>query len=165
MTDLPSLESLLSTDLGMGTLWRVKEEIWKQKLEIRNYASDRKWHPGLSIFKQRDLGGERRTVEETVPILYGSSGKKGPVVVKGISNDGKYDDGHTCVFGKIIAPILLGESKLEEKDRKDGPFGTELDDLWYKEFDVVPNRQKPRVNDEEYAQLENFLKRKMQDDE
>lgn len=159
MTDLPSLESLFSPDLGMGTLWRVREDQWEDQLPD-SYVPKNKWHPGLSIMRAKSRGAET-----TIPLLHGTSGEKGPVVVKGISNEQKYDEDHTCVFGKILAPIFLAESKLKEKAEKDGPFSTEIEDLWYKEFEVVPNRNKPRLNDEEYAQLENFLKRKMQDDE
>ena len=159
MSDLPSLESLFAPDVRMGTLWRVREDQWEDQLPDF-YVPKNKWHPGLSIMRAKSGGSEA-----TVPLLHGTSGKKGPVVVKGISNEQKYDEDHTCVFGKIIAPIHLGESKLKEKAERDGPFSTQIEDLWYKEFEVVPNRNKPRLNDVEYAQLEDFLKRKMQDDE
>ena len=151
------------TDVSAGSLWRVREDVWKDNLRVSNYTSDRKWHPGLSILAEKNKQNDN---EETVPVLFGTSGKRGMILVRGISNDKKYGKTHTCVFGKIIAPIALSKKKLWEQEIKYGLFHGHLnDDPWFEEFEVIPNREKPRLDSGEQEQLEKFLKEKMAEDE
>ena len=103
MIELDLNALLFSTDVSMGTLWRVKESVWKDQLPSFYVAKEKtKMHPGVSIMQAKSASSEI-----TVPLLHGTSGKKGPVVVKGISNEQKYDENHKCYFGKIIYPALI----------------------------------------------------------
>ena len=152
---------LFSTDVSMGTLWRVKESVWKDQLPSFYVAKEKtKMHPGLSIMQAKSASSEI-----TVPLLHGTSGKKGPVVVKGISNEQKYDENHKCSFGQIICPALIPKKKMEEFDRSTTVFDPGLGPNWDAEFDVIPNRHKPRVSIDEKEKLDLFLKRKMAEDE
>ena len=151
------------TDLSAGTLWRVREDVWEKNLRVSEYTSNRKWHPGLSILAKKNTQNDN---EETVPLLFGTSGKKGKILVRGISNDKKYGKTHTCVFGKIIAPIALSKEKLWEQEIIYGLFHSNLNEKnWFEEFEVIPNREKPRLDSGEQEQLEKFLKEKMAEDE
>jgi hypothetical protein len=154
MTEKNLLSLLFSTPIEAGTLWKVKENVWE--LKLKSYKKPKKltrWHPGLS------LGSNKHSIqrEETASLLHGTSDRGGPIVVKGISkeNGPKYK----TFFGHIIHPILLPLSKLQQSDLNSGPFGTKLDPLWYQEYDVVPNRHKPRLDKGEHQQMLNFLKR------
>ena len=152
------------TDVSAGTLWRVRDDVWEKNLEVANYYAKRKWHPGLSIlFKNNEQDG---TKDDTVPVLFGTSGKSGKILVKGISNEEKYDKNHTCVFGKILAPITISKNKLLEQEIKYGLFHADLNEReWFKEFEVIPNREKIRLDPSEHKQMEKFLKEKMAEDE
>jgi hypothetical protein len=152
---------LFSTDVSMGTLWRVKESVWKDQLPAFYVAKeDTKMHPGLSISKYEACGAD-----DIVSLLHGTTSSKGPVVVRGFSNDSdKYDENHNCSFGQIIYPALIPKKKMEEFDRSTMVFDPGLGPNWDAEFDVIPNRYKPRITSEEKEQLDSYLKRKKSED-
>ena len=153
---------LYNTDVSLGTLWRVKESVWKDQLPTFYISQkSKKMHPGLSI-----LNDEVKSSSKIVPLLHGTSSSKGPVVVKGFSNDSeKYDENHKCSFGKILRPVRIPKKKMEEYDLSNSVFKSDLGPMWYVEFDVIPNRDKPRVSIDEKEKLDLFLKRKMAEDE
>jgi len=161
VTSSSTADLLFKPDFSTGTLWRVREDIWINNLSKYDKESSRKWHPGLSIANQKtNLGNET-----TIPVLHGSSGKSGPVVVAGITSEEPYSEDHKCVFGKILQPVLLNRSKMEELDRTGEVFNQDLGKRWYETFEVIPNRYKPRINADENNQLKSFLERKMAEDE
>jgi hypothetical protein len=153
---------LFSTDVSLGTLWRVKESVWKDQLPTFYISKkSKKMHPGLSI-----LNDEDKSSCKIVPLLHGTSCSKGPVVVKGFSNDSeKYGENHKSSFGKILRPARIPKKKMEEYDLSNSFFKSDLGPMWYLEFDVMPNRHKPRVSIDEKEKLDLFLKRKMAEDE
>jgi hypothetical protein len=154
---------LFSTDVSMGTLWRVKESVWKDQLPSFYVAKEKtKMHPGLSIMQAKSASSEI-----TVPLLHGTSSRpRGPIVVKGFSSaDEKYGEHHKCSFGKILCPAQIPKKKMEEFDRSTTVFDPGLGPNWDAEFDVIPNRHKPRVSIDEKEKLDQFLKRKMAEDE
>jgi hypothetical protein len=152
---------LFSTDVSLGTLWRVKESVWKDKLPSFYVAKEKtKMHPGLSISKY-----DASEADDVIPLLHGTTSPKGPVVVKGISNDNeKYKENHKCSFGQIIFPALIPKKKMEEFDRSTTVFDPGLGPKWTEEFDVIPNRYKPRITSKEREQLDSYLKRKKAED-
>ena len=114
MTSSSTADLLFKPDFSTGTLWRVREDIWINNLSKYDKESSRKWHPGLSIANQKtNLGNET-----TIPVLHGSSGKSGPVVVAGITSEEPYSEDHKCVFGKILQPVLLRSNILHAPPRQ-----------------------------------------------
>ena len=141
-------ELLLTTcfDMGRGTLWQVREDLWKQHLKI-HYNSNRVWHPGLSLMK-RKLG----SIREYVPMLHGTTDKRGPVVVKGITTD-KGED-HTTSFGRIIRPTPLPATAMIPvgSTKKELPKTNTL-----RTRGISQNIHKPRITDKEMKELNNWL--------
>ena len=77
MIELDLNALLFSTDVSIGTLWRVKESVWKDQLPSFYVAKEKtKMHPGLSIMQAKS---KFRT---TVPLLHGTH-EKGPCGSKG----------------------------------------------------------------------------------
>jgi hypothetical protein len=143
-------------------LWRVREDVWEKKLK-KSYVPKNKWHPGLSILKEGIS-----EYETTVPILHGTSGTKGPIIVSGITSPEesvKYKKKHKCVFGKIVAPAHLEKKIMNKLDKSSNILSPKLGPRWYEEYSVIPNRYKPRLDSKEQEQLEKFLKEKMAEDE
>lgn len=121
----------LAYDIYLGTLWWIDEELWKQKIGF-GYAqrSTRKAHPGLSI-RQSPVA----TPFERVPMLHGTSSRKGPVKACGLSRDNE----RVTYFGRI-RPVRMG-------------LGSFL-------RDIHKNVYKPELTDEEKAELVNWLRQK-----
>ena len=155
------LDQLFKPDFGAGTLWRVREDVWINSLSKYDKESSRKWHPGLSVANNTS----NLDNEATIPVLHGRSGKSGPIVVTGISNEEPYSEDHQSVFGKILHPVPLKREKMEELDSSGEVLNQDLGSRWYDTYEVVPNRYKPRINTDENNQLQSFLERKMAEDE
>jgi hypothetical protein len=70
-TSQSSLWSGAESDVSVGTVWRVKETLWKERFKAKGipYESDRYEHFGLSILRFQD---SFRPLER-VPMLHGSS--------------------------------------------------------------------------------------------
>jgi len=122
---------------SIGTLWKVKEYLWKKRIhENEKYDSDRIWHPGLSIQRNRILGSY-----ELIPILHGTSrgSYKTSIIVKGITEHGGKEK--QTFFGRIFAPF-------------------EITDFLFNNGEISMNSFKPKVNDSEMQQLEQWMKRK-----
>jgi hypothetical protein len=154
------LEYLFKSDRSAGTLWWVKETLWANQLPSF-YNPKGPAHPGLSI-----LNEQKDALTETVPVLHGTSSSKGPIVVKGVSNHSKdFDENSKTYFGRILTPAKIPNKTIEEFDQATLVFNPNLGASWHKEFDVIPNRYKSKITQEEQEQLEMFLSKKMSEDE
>lgn len=160
MTDEKLEQFLIFNPVDEGTLWRVRENVWIEKLTRYDKNSKSKWHPGLSTLARKPESGD-----DVVPLLHGTSVKKGPVVVEGISAGEGYSPDHKAFFGHLVAPVRIPVRVLSEKFLEAGPFGSEIDDLWYKDYSVVPNVEKARISEDEHEQLTGFLRKHNLQDE
>lgn len=142
-------ELLLTTcfDMGKGTLWKVREDVWKTNLRQNHYNSTRTWHPGLSLMK-RKLG----SIREYVPMLHGTTDTRGPVVVKGITTD-KGED-HSTSFGRMIRPAPLPVTAMIPT----GPVNADLPKSNpLRTRGISQNTHKPNLTDTEMNNLNNWL--------
>jgi hypothetical protein len=124
-------------DYSIGTLWKIKEELWKKRIHRdEQYDSDRVWHPGLSIQRNRVVESY-----ELIPILHGTSkgSNRKSIVVKGITEDRGAEK--KTFFGRIFAPI-------------------EITDFLFDKRSISKNRHKPKINTEELQQLEKWMQKK-----
>ena len=135
-------------DYKVGTLWKVREDLWKEKRVDYDQNSDREWHPALSIKRTKICDSL-----EAIPLLHGTSrgSKRTSVIIKGITKEEGPDK--KTYFGRIIAPMIMA----------DFTDAVKTDKLIGKEFDIkriVRNSHKPKIDDEEKKQLEKWLTRK-----
>ena len=154
-TPLDRLRSfaLATLDFTLGTLWRVREDLWQQAIPStgRGYDSSgsRLWHPGLSIRKAPPVG-----LHEMVPMLHGRSSKGKGVAVSGITECG--GESYKTYFGSIApAPVPVARAfrgdKLGDGKKPEGH--------WNQWGALVRNHWKPRIEDDELAALRDFLRR------
>ena len=135
-------------DYSIGTIWRVREDVWKERKTDYDQTSNRLWHPGLSI-KRTKINNSL----EAIPMLHGTSrgSKRKSVIIKGITEEEGPEK--KTYFGRIIAPLLMSDFTDSEKSDKQV----------VKEFDVqhiVRNSHKPKITDEEMVQLKKWLVKK-----
>lgn len=147
------LSRLLSArlDMSLGTVWRVRESLWKEcfRQQGQPYDSDREWHPGVSL---RDT--PLTCVNEFIPMLHGSSGDHGPVVARGLSFEKGPD--YPTSFGGIVRP-----AKVCFKDANTSTAAAEKAGLEGRMIDRLPvsaNLDKPRFNEAELADLRAWAK-------
>ena len=133
---------------SVGTLWKVREDLWKEKLS-KDYNSSRKWHPALSV-----RNGKITTTYDRIPILFGTSkGKhKRHVVVKGVTREGGKNK--LTFFGKFIVPMYMADFTGQNSQPRN-LTGWELDSR-----PIVKNCDKPKLTDDEFNQLKNWMKKK-----
>ena len=141
-------------DFSFGTLWWVRESVWKEgykKLgQPYDSSSTREGHPGVSVRTVPDLDARG----EAVPILEGFS-EKGPVAVTGLTSRERKRE---TFFGIIIKPVKIPLDDFLYPDGDIGihrPAGSPLD---LKK--VVVNLDKPRLSTEETSRLWKFLEEK-----
>ena len=124
-------------DYSIGTLWQIKEELWKERIhQNEQYDSDRVWHPGLSIQRNRVVESY-----ELIPILHGTSkgSKKTSIVVKEITEYGGKNK--RTFFGRIFAPIQITDFLLDKHS-------------------ISKNRHKSKITSEEMVLLESWMQKK-----
>ena len=119
-------------NLVKGSIWWVKEEVWKRTNIRYDQHSTRKGHFGLSIRKAPPV-----TPYEMMPMLHGTSGTQGPVVARGLSANRPLD--YPTSFGHLA------------------PANLELDE--YRHKNITPNEFKPKLNDREMENLDKWMKR------
>ena len=142
-------------DTSLGTLWLVREDVWKQRLQHNDYdqGSTRRFHPGLSMRVKK-----ARYLHEAVPMFHGTSYRSdcycGPIHVRGLTREMGED--HITCFGDHIAPILMQEIAL--KDPAASLECCEGDMLATKK--VIANLHKPRLNNDEMHHYKTWLKAK-----
>jgi hypothetical protein len=116
----------LAQHIGFCALYRIPEPLWKTSLPHYDRANTRAMHPGAS------LSGPRFTLD-AIPMLHGSSGNRGPVVIKGLFAT---DPDHKTSFGRLLAPIPLhawqgknGVEPLRDARRLTAAEKSEITDL------------------------------------
>ena len=92
-------------DAGLGTIWQVREDYWLEHLP--RYRSDRDWHPAVSLRAQ-----PVQSLYELIPVLHGTSGDQGPVVMRGLTNE--FPSEYPTSFGHL-APIPCAASEFVRK--------------------------------------------------
>ncbi len=110
-------------DMLFGSVWRIREGIWKEKFlqqgQRYDWNSNRQWHPGVSL-----RTAPLTSLHEYVPMLHGSSGDHGPVVVRGLSQE--LADDHATSFGTIVRPARISvkdatsPSRIRSKEQLQG---------------------------------------------
>ncbi len=148
------LLALTLYDFTRGTIWKVREAIWKETLGKKyDQKSTKVFHFGLSIRKKQP-----QSLHEMVPILHGTSGESGKVVARGLSRKG--GDLYATSF-RHIGPSSFRTGTVFQGDKilpAEKPEG-----YWYEHNPVVKNHWKPNLNEEEQGQLISFLKRRKLD--
>ncbi len=128
-----------------GSLWWCREDFVMQQYSGW-HENDRAAHPVVSL---------RRTPfknpAEVVPMLVGTSGAAGPVIVKGLTLD--LGEEHLTSFGTIIEPgwfTMADFTKYENcaKNVQHGPW-TKVKMMW-------PNLHKPKLDKSEDIQARAF---------
>jgi len=125
-------------DLSIGTLWWVDEPLWIELLgPLYDRHSTREGHPGLSLRREptTDLYSQ-------VSMFHGTTGRHGPLVVSGITTENGQP--HQTSFGRLLAPVPAVEWTSKNGTRR-----------------VSRSKGKPRLDSDEVAALEAFLKRRM----
>lgn len=126
----------------LGTVWWVVDRLWKEHLPTFRprppVVGRTPRHPGVGM----------RTVPiirllDPVPLLFGTSGTGGPVVVRGLTAGAGID--HPTSFGAIVRPGLF---RAVDFIRFKGLEG---------DPPIVPNAAKPRLDATEIRSLEAFL--------
>ena len=148
-----------------GALWWVRNDLLKERQPTFNQYDPHEGHPALSL---RLDPVESRL--DAVPMLMGTTGggltlrtKSDCVVVTGLT---KKDPDHKTYFGSIVEPgmyavgeLLDGVVKKNDVEiaRAKGGRGMELvRKSWYECRVMLPNWDKPMVNETELAELNNF---------
>ena len=149
--DRSRLASLLATvfDTSFGTVWRVSEAVWKESFRHMRYESTRTWHPGLSLNRQKST----TALYEYVPMLHGTSGGSGPVVVRGLTREkGPH---YETSFGRILRParVAMREIALPSKDRPE-----HLEIFPFEGRRVCENLYKPRLDRDEQERLRQWAR-------
>ena len=124
-----------------GTLWIVKDSVWEKAIE--GFVRKRKGHPGLSISTKT-----YKSLVDTVPMMIGSSQYRGgSFVVRDVmpNSEGK----KPLTFFNAIRPRPLAPGG-------DQPFA--IDEFRGYSEEVTRNEAKPRLDDEELANLNRYLK-------
>lgn len=122
-------------DMTRGSLWWVRERIWEKNLGSRykRPKKERQGHFGLNIRM-----APPESPYEQMPMLHGTSGRKGPVVAKGLSTDTPPD--YCTSFGHL------------------GPAEMKIGD--FRSQGIQPNRHKPRLDSGEMAVLSAWLEKR-----
>jgi hypothetical protein len=145
------MATLLQTcmDVSFGSLWWIRENIWVEKVPHYRYNSSRICHPGLSL-RQEPLQG----MGDVVPLLHGSSGPSGPLVVYGLS----WSKGpeHPTSFGRLLAPVPLEVFAHRAPNADPG----EVSGPWHQRGCATRNRHKPSLEAGEKAILAEWMEAK-----
>ena len=134
----------LCLDTTFGTVWRVREDLWRETFRTVRQRYDehgtRGWHPSVSL---REF--PPTSLNEFIPMLHGTTGTAGPVVVRGLTPE--LGTAHPTSFGQIVrpAPIALREMTSPAPDAS--PDG--LTGYWSDHKRVASNSHKPKLDSEE----------------
>ena len=139
-------------DVSFGTIWRVREDLWKAHQSRYDLASSRKWHPGVSI-RRKDAGDV--ALWDAVPMLHGTSGETGPVVVWGIT-DGN-GSGKATSFGRLVAPARFGIAEFVSR-APDARAG-EVAGPWFRRRRISANLPKPKLGQWEMSELDAWARK------
>lgn len=134
-------------DVSLGAVWWVNEGILKERLPHYDQDSTRERHPCVSLRAE-----PARSLYDSVPMLFGTSGNQGPVVARGLTQG---NPNYATSFGQIIQPARLTVWEyVANKRRSEDELEASTEDTSWR---VRPNAWKPRFNDTEMAALEAWL--------
>lgn len=139
----------IAVDVSLGTVWRVREDVWDDRIRSYDHESTRMWHPGVSL-RLKPLVN----LQEAIPLLHGTSGEQGPVVARGLTEE--CGPNHATSFGHLIRPAQVGADHLVEPDPSADP--RETDGPWFRRKRVAANLHKPRFDPSERAELESWAR-------
>lgn len=149
------ISELLKTcvDMSFGSVWCIQETVWIKTFlkEGQRYDenSKRKWHPGVSL-RTTPL----TSVYEYIPMLHGSSGDHGPVIVRGLTPN--VDADYATSFGRIVRPAKVAVTDATSSAPtvcKEHLVGRMIDRSM-----VSANLHKPRLNEAELEDLRLWAK-------
>ncbi len=133
-------------DYSAGTLWRVREDLLKERVKHYNCDSDRYCHPALSV-RRTPLA----TSLERIPMLVGGSKRRGgSVAVRGVFPARGED--YPTHFGNTLAPLLMADF-TEPADLPD----RQLADDMLSGKRVAVNWHKPRLDADEMERIEAWM--------
>lgn len=122
-----------------GTLWLVKDEVWKQI--IPRFVCKRKGHPGLSLGRKEKY----RSLLDTVPMMIGTSKNHDGLR---IDNAMPISSRKSCsTYFSILRPLMIVG--------KEEPFAVK-NFTGHSEF-IQKNHDKPRLDADEMFRLEAYL--------
>lgn len=125
-----------------GSIWWCREKLIRDRFSSAWHNSDSDAHPMLSL-KEQILATEY----DVIPMLVGTTGYRGPIVVRDITPS------HSTVFGTIIEPGFFSISDTQtRKDlmKRGEGYAGDVTNLWLNEY-------KPKVNAHEMTQLDNYI--------
>jgi hypothetical protein len=147
-TSTSSLWAETPRNTSLGTIWIVKESLWKER--IQNYDSPRETHFGLSVLRLPFLN----RAGELLPMLHGRSKRSGDCFwTTGLSEVGGPD--YPTYFGHL-RPVPLPASEVS-----DNPSATQsdLDLAWaYDCLRIRRNDHKPELLPSEKGEFVSWLK-------
>jgi hypothetical protein len=154
---------------SFGSLWWARDDLIQQVQDRFVHRADRIGHPLLSIKR-----GELRSRHDAIPMLVGTSGtnlrekvKRRCVQVRALT---AAEPAKISYFGSIVGPGMYGfEDLLDGMIRKSKSFrtvkkgsGEAFPDFepvhWFEIRAMVPNGDKPHVDDSERLALEKYCK-------
>jgi hypothetical protein len=125
-----------------GTLWWIREDLWKKLLRDYDQNSQRIGHPGLSIRKSAP-----ESVDAVIPMLHGRS-TSDPLRIEDVS------PGKPSFFGHL-SPALIPLPYFYRHDPDANREDPEA--AWWELRSATANFHKPRVTEEEEERVEAFL--------
>jgi hypothetical protein len=144
------LQALLNAclDVSFGTLWWIREDLWKERNPAYDQESEKIAHPGVSIRSSPPAG-----LYEFVPVLHGTS-RSGPVAVLGLS---RRQPLRPTYFGRLSFPAEIPILEFVRPAKDTDPEA--LVGPWYRRSRTSPNLDKLRVTPDEAAALEAWWSR------
>lgn len=133
-----------------GSLWWCRESKMKERFS-KWKDNDRTCHPVISIYK-----AQRKHFDlSPIPMLSGSSGMNGPVLIRGLSKE--RGENHPTVFGIIIKPGSFPRKDFFatlQSEIKNGRkvFANIPANVW-------PNHHKTKANSNEEYYLRQFCEK------
>lgn len=125
-----------------GTIWWCREKVIRDRFSNTWNNSDSDAHPMLSLREQM-----LATEYDVIPMLVGSTGYRGPIVVRDITPN------HSTVFGTIVEPghFSMADTQGQKncKTKCEG-YVCDVKNLWENDF-------KPKVDANEMALVDNYI--------
>jgi hypothetical protein len=136
-------------DYSAGTLWFVKEDLIKIRVQKYDQNSTRKGHPAISIRKKPVVGTEK------IPMLTGSKTKKGGTfLVKGVFEKKSESWFGNCFLPLMIQDFLHGKPPEKPKSPKEKALNRPYDKM------VEKNHIKPKLSEDEQKNFESWLQKR-----
>lgn len=125
-----------------GSIWWCREQLIRNRFLSTWNHSDSDAHPMLSL-KEQILATEY----DVIPMLVGTTGYRGPIVVRDITPN------HSTVFGTIVEPGLFSipdtQTQKNLKTKGEGYAG-DVKNLWKNDY-------KPKVDATEMTRVDNYI--------